>query len=1619
MPINKDLSVSPYFDDFSDEKNYYKVLFKPGVAVQVRELNQLQTILQDQIEKFGNNIYKRGTIIDGVNFIYYPNYSYVKIDDSQLDGIPAVPSLYEGSFIVDPTSNLTAHIINSEDGFEATDPDLKTLYLRYINSGDDGDQTEFTPGSTLKVYDYLDSINKVVINNGSSGFSNTDSVVFCSAIEVKRNTNTNFTVGETISQTGNNNFAIINEITTVDGVQVLKIRPRGADLTNTAVSSTVWTFTPEADIIGSTSGAVATVRGSIGNSAVGKITTSADIGKITDIDITARGQGYYVAPYVTVKSSGIESNVGSRNYNDLDIVGRNFVAQVTVSTKQNTVGQGYAFGVTEGVIFQKGYFSRVSPQTVIVDKYNSEPDGLAVGFDTTEDIIGYTEDQDLLDNASGARNEYAPGADRLKLTPQLKVITSEEAEANNEFLSIVEFSEGQSFRENKRTQFNTIMDEMALRTNEQAGNFVLNQFLVTTRSTANQENEGKLLSVVVDPGSGYINGYRVETTANYVENIDKGIDTRTSAGVSSSINYGNYIRVNNVGGYLTAGETVSLGTGVPGYAANTTSIATGSIPSLSGVIGTAKVRAYIHDSGVPGTKEAVGRLYLYDISMNSGKTFSAVRGVRNANGIADVVTEFDATLNANVCRLKETNLGGSLIVGTGAVSTKNIANLEYTYRSSAKTAVLANTGVSSVLLTDPTETFGYRSATLTDAERKTIVFIPTERDLLLANSSGTVTTSSASPNITPSNVATINQFDVGDFVAIYTGASSYIYRRIVNKSSTQLILDGNATVTGSQNFAKVYPKNLPVPLDKAATGVLSNGNSTLTLDFGGGIQAADDTTCKIIYDVKVSGAAASAKTATRDRYVKLRLSNNVARTKGPWCLGVPDIFRLKSVHLGTSSSSFPTDVTEQFYIDHNQSEDAYGLSYLYLKPNANIKLASTDYLLVKFDAFTASGASLYTINSYVSSNTEQRYINDSLTLENLGTNVNSFEIPEIYGKNGGYYDLINCIDFRPRCANTATLAATVETATLNPSATETYNTITGAPLPESGVEYDIDVFQGRTDLVVISNDNRIKVVRGAPSESKPYAIPRQPENTILLNRLSIPPYPCIGERVSRNTSDIINTKMINEKLLVRRLKDKTVKNEVNENDIEFNQPRAYTMADISKIERRVKDLEYNIQLSYVESDLKDRVIPSAISPDIERFKFGFFVDDYSSDKNSDTSHTEYQASVVNSRIVPISETSSMSHGKGYRLGAYESEYTIVKQDIASEVPPPPVAPPPAPEQPPVTPIPPSSGNNVVTPLPTPTPAPPSTPVTPTPPSAPPAPTAPVSTTIVTSKTQSAFRSYRNSTYKKSDIFPIKAGSLSGTISIKYYFYGDKDWLRVTKNGQTLYYNKIDERGTINIPHNPATGRDYVITVIESSKKWEYTVSYPVDSTSTVDAVPPTTSINGTSFNGHVTSLTPGYLMPAIVGEDFGKIGSLSSGGTIRLSVAGLKPNTNHTMKATDAAVEAKIDTILSDSDGLSLQTGANNVVKTNSKGAATFDIKVTPAQLNSIRNVRTDSTIAYGQMPEYTLITLRSSDNNSLVSFYVKCNPVAPPALPGDTIRIGGGSDGGGVVGPRLVFNLQ
>ena len=137
MGITRDLNVEPYFDDFEPvalDKNYHRVLFKPSVAVQARELTQIQSILQNQIERFSDNILVEGTIVKGGNFIEVNPLPYVKILDNNTNNQPVVLENYVGLKAVGVTTGVEAQVITFANGFQSQSPDLNTLYVKYTSA---------------------------------------------------------------------------------------------------------------------------------------------------------------------------------------------------------------------------------------------------------------------------------------------------------------------------------------------------------------------------------------------------------------------------------------------------------------------------------------------------------------------------------------------------------------------------------------------------------------------------------------------------------------------------------------------------------------------------------------------------------------------------------------------------------------------------------------------------------------------------------------------------------------------------------------------------------------------------------------------------------------------------------------------------------------------------------------------------------------------------------------------------------------------------------------------------------------------------------------------------------------------------------------------------------------------------------------------------------------------------------------------------------------------------------------------------------------------------------------------------------------------------------------------
>lgn len=167
MSQKTDLNVSPYFDDFDSNKNYYRVLFKPGFPVQSRELTTLQSILQNQIESFGSHFFKEGSIVIPGNITYDPNYYAVKINDSHL-GLDVGIYLKNliGKRIQGQNSQITASVINVLTKKESK-ANTYTLYVKYLNSDSNFNINTFTDGETLITLDTF-KYGNTSINSGQT-----------------------------------------------------------------------------------------------------------------------------------------------------------------------------------------------------------------------------------------------------------------------------------------------------------------------------------------------------------------------------------------------------------------------------------------------------------------------------------------------------------------------------------------------------------------------------------------------------------------------------------------------------------------------------------------------------------------------------------------------------------------------------------------------------------------------------------------------------------------------------------------------------------------------------------------------------------------------------------------------------------------------------------------------------------------------------------------------------------------------------------------------------------------------------------------------------------------------------------------------------------------------------------------------------------------------------------------------------------------------------------------------------------------------------------------------------------------------------------------------------------
>lgn len=149
MPQSTNLNTPPYFEDFDPTKNFHKVLFRPGFPLQARELVTLQSILQDQIEKFGSSVYAEGAMVIPGRIVSNLLSDCVLIEDEYF-GIQAdeLKEYLPGKIILGASSGVRAKVLTVLSSSES-EKGTTTLYLSYLSNGTNSNVNKFEDDEIL------------------------------------------------------------------------------------------------------------------------------------------------------------------------------------------------------------------------------------------------------------------------------------------------------------------------------------------------------------------------------------------------------------------------------------------------------------------------------------------------------------------------------------------------------------------------------------------------------------------------------------------------------------------------------------------------------------------------------------------------------------------------------------------------------------------------------------------------------------------------------------------------------------------------------------------------------------------------------------------------------------------------------------------------------------------------------------------------------------------------------------------------------------------------------------------------------------------------------------------------------------------------------------------------------------------------------------------------------------------------------------------------------------------------------------------------------------------------------------------------------------------------------
>ena len=1196
MAEKTDLNISPYYDDYSQSKNFHKVLFRASRPLQARELTQSQSILQNQIERFGNHIFEEGSIVTGAQTDVDMELYFVKVKSSNpnsqgSDSVEEYRTSFHGKILQGKTTGVVGKVVTSSA--ESSDDPI-TLFVRYQSQGTDASNS-FTFAADEELHevsvDENGAISDVLNNN---------------EFQVDSQTVLSKPIGRaSIANISEGVIFIRGFFVKVPAQELILEKYSGAPSYRVGLTVVEKLISSSED-----SSLLDNSQGTTNENAAGADRLKFEL-TLSKYALTTKDDADFVE-LVRVNGGLIELKIDKPIYNEIEhtLARRTFdangdfvVRQFTPNLKEHldtTINGGVYSKVNGGD--ESKFVMQVSPGKAYVKGYEIEKIGTTtIGLPKARSTVS-------LDNA----NTPVRIGNKLRVT-NVHSLPEFGNESGIDTLDPYQVAE----------LYDTTGSAGAANTSEKIGlcrirnidehtTGVYNLYLFDIKMLT------KIDLVSITNATPVLVGQRIE-------------DTTTGAhGIVAEVDYtNNFIKVHDLVGTFGVGNTISATGGGNSSGFQISAVRTYNIDRARGIsqVSNNTAREIFTADVVTDLLNTLTGTVIFSGSNAALTGFGTKFGTELKEG--DIVYNPVSQVNHVIASVTD-DTNASLTVASSLEFQGNVTRRRATLYDQNQTAsifawprnwVKSHTGESvTVRRQFTTEISGGQFSITTGANG---VFGAVNKD-----------------NFT---IAVVEEqaggtFTNGDLIDPDTLTAS----TAVSGSGQQITFSGIDANNDGATVRVSYTVQITDPVNRNKT--LRNARLLKVSENSGGnfygcaynnkeisLGVADAFKVHAIYE-GVDGSALPPKfqtTTTSGTFVNYE--EVVGQTSDARAIiitfagdGADTYFYYKNdnrfidseVIIGQTSNAVGTlsnistgspNITNRYFFDNGQRDGFYDLSKLVLKPG---EPAPNNQILIVFDYFQASGGGDYfDVNSY--------------------SGIEYKDIP-VYSPNkvdlgglepDGTFELSDSVDFRPIVGqvlgnssfgtdnNQSPLTATDlsdesgQGARYSPFSyedgrsflgTRTNISATGAnhvdtPVSGSSVIGDIEFYVGRIDKIFLHKSGIFQTSTGNPALSP--TKPKSLDDSIELFELQIPPYT----------------------------------NKLSQIKVRSQDHRRYTMKDIGKINNRVTNLERITSLSLLEKDTQSKQILDADG--FDRYKSGFLVDNFRGHKIGDVNHPDYKCAI--------------------------------------------------------------------------------------------------------------------------------------------------------------------------------------------------------------------------------------------------------------------------------------------------------------------------------------------------------------------------------------------------------